>query len=174
MADGAWRRVVGRVALTLALAPLIGSAPPGPDFDARILGVHNRERAGLGLAPLGWDPGLARSAQAWADHLAATGGFAHAPDNARSPQGENLWAGTRGRFPVEAMVDGWAQEKRWFKPGRFPDNSTTGQWADVGHYTQMVWRQTRAVGCAVAAGAWDDVLVCRYSAAGNWMGERPF
>ncbi|WP_375392973.1 CAP domain-containing protein [uncultured Sphingomonas sp.] len=157
----------------LALA-LIGAAPPGPDFGTRILADHNRERVALGVGPLAWDAGLARSAQGWADHLAATGAFAHAPDGAGDPQGENLWAGTRGRYTVDEMVDGWAREKRWFRPGVFPDTSITGREADVGHYTQMIWRQTRAVGCAVAAGAREDVLVCRYSAAGNWVGERPF
>ena len=32
----------------------------------------------------------------------------------------------------------------------------------------------RKVGCAVAAGAEEDVLVCRYAQPGNWRGERPF
>jgi len=37
-----------------------------------------------------------------------------------------------------------------------------------------MWRDTRAVGCAIARGAREDVLVCRYSQAGNYIGERPF
>ena len=71
-------------------------------------------------------------------------------------------------------VAGWVREKRYFKPGAFPANSTTGRWEDVGHYTQLMWRDTRQVGCALATGAREDVLVCRYSAAGNYVGERPF
>ena len=49
-----------------------------------------------------------------------------------------------------------------------------GRGGDVAHYTQLVWRDTREVGCAVAAGQHEDILVCRYANAGNYRGERPF
>jgi hypothetical protein len=166
----AWIMGVG---LAVAAPLLLGNSETG-GFEARVLAAHNRERAALGVAPLAWDAALAGDARAWADRLAATGTFAHAPVNPRAPQGENLWAGTRARFSVEAMVDGWAREKRRFKPGAFPDTSITGRWQDVGHYTQLIWRDTRHVGCAVARGAEEDVLVCRYARAGNWVGERPY
>lgn len=165
------RLVCGALAL---VAPLLLGNRETAAFDARLLAAQNHERAALGVEPLAWDTGLARSAQGWADHLAATGAFAHAPKDTRTPQGENLWAGTRGRYMLEEMVDAWAREKRVFKPGTFPDNSTTGRYQDVGHYTQLMWRDTRRVGCALATGAKEDVLVCRYSDAGNWIGERPF
>lgn len=161
--------------LLAALAPLnMGSIGMTTGFEQRILGAHNRERTALGIAPLQWDSGLAASAQAWADHLAATGEFRHAPENPRLPQGENLWAGTRGYFTYEAMVDAWVREKRNFRPGLFPNNSVTGNVADVGHYTQLMWRTTGEVGCARAASQREDILVCRYSDAGNYVGERPF
>ena len=66
------------------------------------------------------------------------------------------------------------REKKYFRPGLFPNNSTTGRVADVGHYTQLVWRATREVGCASATGAREDILVCRYAEAGNYRGEQPF
>ena len=72
------------------------------------------------------------------------------------------------------MVEAWAREKRFFHPGLFPDNSTTGEVEDVGHYTQMVWRVPTQVGCAEASGVREDILVCRYAEAGNCIGERPF
>ena len=81
--------------------------------------------------------------------------------------------GTRGYYAPEAMVDAWVREKRYFKPGVFPYNSTTGRVEDVGHYTQLVWRATSQVGCAEAASAAEDILVCRYAEAGNYIGERP-
>ena len=49
----------------------------------------------------------------------------------------------------------------------FPDNSTTGKVEDVGHYTQVIWRATSEVGCAEATSADEDILVCRYTEAGN-------
>lgn len=143
-------------------------------FDQRILAAHNRERNGLGLVPLSWNPVLARSARRWADFLASTGRFEHAPENRVTPEGENLWAGTKGYFSPEAMVDAWIREKKYFRPGTFPDNSTTGRVEDVGHYTQLVWRATTQVGCAEARSRSEDILVCRYAEAGNYRGEVPF
>lgn len=170
------RRLSSLACAVLAVcAPmLMGSVDVSTNFSQRLLAAHNRERATLALPPMRWDAGLAASAQRWADHLAATGRFEHAPESRTEPQGENLWAGTRGYYSPEAMVEGWIREKRYFKQGLFPHVSTTGEVADVGHYTQVVWRATGQVGCATAASAREDILVCRYSEAGNYLGEEPF
>jgi hypothetical protein len=82
--------------------------------------------------------------------------------------------GTRGAFAPGTMVRHWADEKKDFVYGTFPENSRTGDLEDVGHYTQIVWRDTRSVGCAIASNAEDDYLVCRYAASGNVMGEKPY
>jgi hypothetical protein len=164
----------------VAKAPVFaGAAAADPEdslvtFDRRILAAHNLERRNLGLQPLNWNPALAQSAQRWADYLAETGRFEHAPENHHAPEGENLWAGTRGYYKPEAMVDAWIREKRYFRYGVFPDNSTTGRVEDIGHYTQVVWRATHEVGCAEAASAREDILVCRYAEAGNYRGELPY
>lgn len=161
--------------VTVFAAPMVmGSAILPARFDQRILAAQNRERLELGLQPLNWNDTLAQSARAWADYLASTGRFEHAPENRDAPEGENLWAGTKGYFSPEEMVEAWAREKRFFRPGLFPDNSTTGEVEDVGHYTQMVWRATTQVGCAQASSVREDILVCRYAEAGNYIGERPF
>ena len=161
--------------MVVALAPLwMGAASQQWSFDQRLLIAHNAERESLGLEPLSWNPALAQNAQQWADYLAATGRFEHSPENHRNPEGENLWAGTRGYYQPEAMVGAWIREKQYFRPGIFPDNSITGRVADVGHYTQLVWRATSEVGCAEAASTREDILVCRYAEAGNYRGERPF
>lgn len=160
--------------LLLCLMPLLmGHAAPLGSVEERWLVAHNEERARLGVPPLRWDPLLAQAARAWAGRLAARGAFEHAPEREEDPQGENLWAGTRGYYSPEAMVNAWVREKRFYKPGVFPDNSVSGRVADVGHYTQLIWRDTRRVGCARATGAVEDVLVCRYHNAGNYIGERP-
>jgi hypothetical protein len=167
-------RIMASAIVLLSVPLLAGATDFDASFDQRILEAHNGEREKLGLPPLGWNPELAQAAQVWADYLAATGRFEHAPENRRNPEGENLWAGTRGYFAPEAMVNAWVREKRYFRPGIFPDNSTTGQVEDVGHYTQLVWRATRQVGCAEASSAREDILVCRYAEAGNYRGEQPF
>jgi hypothetical protein len=168
-------RFAAAAALALASPLLIGGAGRLTSLDQRLLAAHNRERDALGIAQLAWDPALAREAAAWGSELAASGAFEHDDDRGGDdPQGENLWAGTRGAYAPEEMVEGWVEEKKYFRPGRFPDNSTTGDFADVGHYTQLMWRETDRVGCALAAGAAEEVLVCRYRTAGNVVGERPF
>jgi uncharacterized protein YkwD len=157
------------------VAPLLlGTAPASPTLEMRLLDAHNRERSAVGVPALHWNAKLEASARTWANHLAETGAFEHAPEDSKRPEGENLWAGSRGYYAPEAMVDAWIREKRHFKPGLFPANSATGRVEDVGHYTQLVWRDTREVGCAVARGKQEDVLVCRYAEAGNYVGERPF
>jgi hypothetical protein len=140
-------------------------------FSPRILAAHNTERARAGKPPLVWDNSLGAAAAAYARQMAFTGRFEHSNRRARPNIGENLWMGSHGAFPVEAMVGGWASEKRWFRPGRFPNNSRTGNWTDVGHYTQMIWPTTQRVGCALASTARVDYLVCRYSNAGNIDGR---
>jgi hypothetical protein len=160
----------------LAAAPLLqGSTGLSSRFDARVLAAHNRERAAAGLQPLAWDEDLAAHAAEWGEHLAATGELEHADDDpGNDPQGENLWLGTKGHFPPEEMVGMWIEEKKYYRPGIFPAVSRTGNLDDVGHYTQLMWRRTGRVGCALSRGDDYDVLVCRYLEAGNVIGERAF
>ena len=165
---------IAACAIAVAAPFLSGGTTLTANFDQRVLAAHNRERATLAIPPLKWNPALADSARAWANRLAATGAFEHAPERASDPEGENIWGGSKGYFTAEAMVDGWVREKRYFRPGTFPQNSVTGKVEDVGHYTQLMWRDTGQVGCAIATGAVEDILVCRYAQAGNYLGEKPF
>lgn len=147
---------------------------PNDGFAQRVLGEHNRERDRAGVPRLAWNDGLARDAQAWAQRLADEGWLRHASQAEQGGAGENLWMGSAGRYEPESMIGAFVEERRHYRHGVFPDVSRTGNWQDVGHYTQVVWRGTREVGCAVARGADYDFLVCRYWPSGNWMGQRPF
>ncbi len=141
-------------------------------FADELLLAHNRERANFGSAPLKWSPQLAREAQDWADHLAREGVMRHATHAQRKGRGENLWMGSAGYFSLTEMMSYFIAEKQHFKPGEFPHVSRTGRWRDVGHYTQIVWHETQDVGCAVARGKRDEILVCRYWPAGNTYGRK--
>ncbi|MFT5330367.1 MAG: hypothetical protein ACI9TB_002397 [Parasphingorhabdus sp.] len=135
---------------------------------------HNQARARTGAPPLVWDSGLAKDAATYANSMARTGRFAHDNQSERSArQGENLWMGTRNAYPQTEMVGSWVDEDRYFKRGLFPENSTTGSWHDIGHYTQIIWPTTKRVGCALVNNRDYDYLVCRYSPAGNVMGQDP-
>lgn len=147
--------------------------PPVGDAE-RLLLTHNAERSRLGLPALTWSAQLARDASDYAKVLLARGRLQHASHQERRGSGENLWMGTEGAWHPNAMIDMFLDERRYFRAAAFPDVSLTGNWTDVGHYTQIVWRETREVGCAVERGNGKDVLVCRYYPTGNVMGENPF
>lgn len=163
-------------------APNVGGSAPQPraapvpflgqSIEARLLDAHNRERASVGSPPLQWDPQLQRAAAEFARELAATGQFRHATPQALQGQGENLWQGTSGAFTPEQMVADWASGRRHFQPGIFPNVSRTGNWTDVGHYSQIIWPQTTRLGCALHPSRGQDLLVCRYFPAGNIVGAR--
>jgi uncharacterized protein YkwD len=143
------------------------------DLVNSILAVHNSERSAVGVLPLVWSDNLAAGAKTWAEHLATTGEFAHDP-NRPNGVGENL-AGFNPSKGVSAPGEGqslWVDEKKnWHGGVLTPEN-----WSPTGHYTQMVWKDTKQVGCATASGNGHpfSILVCRYSPAGNFMGQAPF
>ena len=159
-------------ACTQNQAPIPQRAVAHADAPAVWLAAHNRERAAFGSPPLSWDPALAAQARSYARELARLGRLQHSSKALRPGQGENLWMGSRGYYPPEVMVANWASEKRFFRSGIFPANSSSGNWRDVGHYTQIVWPRTTRLGCGLASSARSDVLVCRYSPPGNQDGTR--
>lgn len=147
--------------------------PPAGEAEV-MLRLHNAERARLGVGPLEWNPELAEEAGEHARVLAASGTMAHADEKVRKGRGENLWLGTAGAWDVAEMIAMFLDERRIFRFAPFPHISATGKWQDVGHYSQIVWRDTREVGCAVERGKALDVLVCRYHPAGNVIGQAPY
>jgi hypothetical protein len=144
---------------------------PGP-IEARLLAAHNRERAALNVPALRWDAALAAAAAGYGPTLARLGRLEHSPRASRPTQSENLWMGPRGRYSPEQMVGSWIEERGHFRPGIFPDVSRTGNWLDVSHYTQLIWRGTTHVGCALHSDRRWDYLICRYSPKGNRDGQR--
>ncbi len=169
-------------ALFLALliaAPGAAETLPSPNWPApadrgeplirdSMLSASNGARARFGVAPMAWSEELATEAMGHALHMAASGIYGHdKTPGRRKKQGENLWRGPKGVFSYDVMVGTMIAEEQIFRPGTFPDVSTTGEWHDVAHYTQIVWPTTTHVGCAVATSASTDYLVCRYSPSGN-------
>lgn len=171
--------VAGAVAIVSTFAAGVASSRErgwveevGPgNFAGRLLEAHNEERRRVGVPQLRWSPKLAAEAQAYARKLSKGKTLVHANHAERAGAGENLWAGRAGFYSAEEMIEGMVDEKRHFKRGNFPNVSRTGQWRDVGHYTQLIWRETTEVGCAVAPGGGNDWLVCRYWPAGNTYGK---
>ena len=168
------RRVIA--ALTASFIA-VGTAALAADIDpfaSRLLAEQNAERDRVGVPRLEWSDKLAQDAQVWAEVLAREGDLRHAPLSVNPEEGENLLMSGKGYYGPQAMIDAFLDEKKAFVPGVFPAVSTTGNWQDVGHYTQIVWRNTRQVGCALAHGEEMDFLVCRYLPAGNWRKQPVF
>jgi cysteine-rich secretory family protein len=134
-----------------------------------IVAAHNvyRSDPAINTPPLQWSSDLATSAQSWADHLASTSTFEH---SGTPGVGENIAEGSTGNFTPAQMVDFWGNEIANFQPGTFPNISTTGNWSDAGHYTQVIWSTTTSVGCGLASDGTNDYLVCQYSPPGNMEG----
>ncbi|WP_353205550.1 CAP domain-containing protein [Sphingomonas sp.] len=154
--------------------PDAASAPRGEALLQRAMLVeHNAARAAVGAPPLVWGDDLARDAARYAAVLAASEDFKHSTEpRGATPEGENLFVGSRGAYRYDEMARLWVDEGRAYTGGAIPNISRTGRWQDVGHYTQIIWRRTTQVGCAVASSRRDDYLVCRYTPPGNVWGRR--
>lgn len=137
-------------------------AQPKGSIAQRFVDAHNKVRAQHCAAPLSWSPKLAAAAQKWADSLRAQGcKFGHSGGQ----YGENLAAGTEGVLDPEATVAMWYDEIKLYK---FPDGGFSMQ---TGHFTQLVWRGTKQVGCGHTTCKGNDIWVCEYDPPGNWDGE---
>jgi len=134
-----------------------------------MLEAHNVLRRQVGVSDLGWSTEVAQVAQNWANTLKE-----QSCEIERNPAlkdfGENIiWFSGFSLTPQE-IVDVWSEEKENFDP-------LTGLCAPdkvCGHYTQIVWHDTMALGCGRATCGFAEIWVCNYSPAGNVNGEKPF
>lgn len=163
------RWVIVAIAM-LAFSPAAAQATDR-GLAARLLAIHNRERAQVGAPPLAWSDRLAADAAAYAPQLVALGGLEHSDNESRPDAGENLAMGTAGHYSPEDLTQLWVDERSGFPGGGIYPEPDEDDWSDIGHYTQMVWSATREVGCAAVSGGGNLYLVCRYAPAGNVIGE---
>merc|ERR1711953_410801 len=77
------------------------------------------------------------------------------------------WAGV-GENLAKGVVDAGAVDMWYNEISYSPGGQGAIQQFDMntGHYTQLVWQSTTAVGC----GTNGDLLVCEYGPAGNMVG----
>ncbi len=139
----------------------------------QLLTEHNRVRSTVGVGTVTWSPDLAAYAQQWADHLAGNEcRIKHRPAAGQwqGLYGENLFTGTAGYYDVSDGVRAWESEKQFFKGGEV----TLANVQQVGHYTQLVWRNTTEVGCGKAECQGKIILVCNYAPPGNVVDEAPY
>ncbi len=139
----------------------------------QLLTAHNRVRAEVGVGPLAWSEKLAIYAQEWADHLASTSRrIEHRPRSGtwKQEHGENLFMGTAGYYGVADAVGTWGKEKSAYH-GQPIDMSTLYAY---GHYTQLIWKNTKKIGCAKVECSGNVIVVCNYDPPGNVLGQKPY
>ena len=148
-----------RLALLLCLLPptLVRAAELSPsDFTVE----HNKRRCLHGARDVVWDASLARSAQ----KAAGTCKFKHTS----TPYGENLWAG-QWVPDGDDCLDGWYDNE----VGLYDWNSPGFSQA-TGHFSQVVWANTREIGCGLCDGGGADyayIVACHYNPGGNVGGQ---
>lgn len=147
----------------------------------KMVAAHNRARAAVEpaakppLPPLAWSDELVEVARRWAEQCR----FEHNPALKEQKLGENLAAFSDATGSVGKAVGNWVGEAVDYDL----EANRCDPGAVCGHYTQVVWRDTREVGCAVVD-CWKNspfpqfprwqLWVCDYSPPGNWVGERPY
>ncbi len=141
--------------------------------------AHNTIRSELGIVPLAWSDTLAEYARARAVGLAKTGcRMRHEPSGR---YGENLyWAsavrwsnGKRETQNISArhVADSWAQEEKDYNA----QTKKCRKGAVCGHYTQMIWRDSKEIGCGMATCTdKGQIWVCNYNPPGNYIGQTPY
>lgn len=153
--------------------------------------AHNAARGNLGatppLGPLEWSEELAVFAQQWSDSLAERCGTIGHRDQDR--YGENI--ALRGssrvaqRFSGEEAVAGWVAEDACWDYGTIRGSERCDgaciaglNSSGCGHYTQVIWRDTRFVGCGYSTcerqGTTFELWVCNYDPPGNYIGQTPY
>lgn len=182
-----------------AMDAFVPAGPPGAEVGrlAGFTAAHNAARARVGatpaLEPFTWSEEIAIVAQGYAEKLAAgcLDTLEHSTREERHFWGENLASykiegGTGREENGNALitVELWESEINCYTYGPFQpgvnDSCTAAcsAYGGCGHYTQMVWRDTKRVGCGVAdcvqGRTRKSYWVCNYDPPGNYINELPY
>jgi pathogenesis-related protein 1 len=142
-----------------------------------LLDFHNEKRREVKVPEVAWSKDVAAFAQQWADHVAETGKVEHRPGDGEFKQkyGENIACGADD-FGVKDAAATWYTEKKAYDGGK---QSLPDDLADIGHYTQMVWKSSTRIGAGKAVIKKGDMkgwtfVVCNYNPPGNVVGKKPY
>jgi len=150
-------------------SPVINTDTADEKKDA--ISSHNNARQKFfNNSDLVWSDTLEKSAQDYANTLSQNGQFTHSS----SGYGENLYASSSSAV-LKNGVDSWVNEESAYS---YNTNSCINNRV-CGHYTQVIWKTTKEVGCAKAiyqTGKYKGwtVVVCQYNPAGNFIGQKPY
>lgn len=131
---------------------------------------HNELRKKHGVPSVKHSKDLSDYAQKWAEHMAATGTFGHSSCQLKSDRlGENIAcrSGTGNvDYSGKEVTEYWYSEIKDHQFGTEPRSLGTG------HFTQVVWKDTKEVGFGKAKSGGGRVFVVgSYRPAGNMVGS---
>lgn len=139
-----------------------------------MLNKHNYYRAQHQVGNLALLSALTTMAQASANDMAAKNTFEHTGKTYNGNYcGENLykcWTTASSCISTgeEAVVD-------WYNEISAYNFNKQGFSSETGHFTQVVWKNTKNLGCGVANGkdgSWTTTtVVCNYYPGGNYLGQ---
>ncbi|KAK3844491.1 MAG: PR-1 protein [Linnemannia gamsii] len=121
-----------------------------------ILDTHNKYRARHGAKPLKWNAKAAQFGDNWIQQCQ----FKHSGGK----YGENLAAGYKN---FKTGIDAWYNEVSKY------NYKNPGFSMATGHFTQVVWKGTKSVGCAkkFCPGSNWTIYICNYDPPGNYQGQ---
>ncbi|KAF5193510.1 Pathogenesis-related protein [Thalictrum thalictroides] len=130
---------------------------------------HNKIRAQLGERPLKWDKMLARYAERFANKRKSDCILMHSNTTI---YGENVYRGEHyERHTAANAVRAWASESQFYHP--LSNSCQPNQMC--GHYTQIIWRNTKRLGCSrMKCNNGGVYIICDYDPPGNYRNESPF
>uniref|UniRef100_H2YZD9 SCP domain-containing protein n=1 Tax=Ciona savignyi TaxID=51511 RepID=H2YZD9_CIOSA len=127
-------------------------------FESDVIKAHNEYRANHNAAPLKQKDELTNVAQKWAKHLASSGKFGHSN---HKDYGENI-----------AMTSAKNPTAMWYDEIHKYDFKRPGFKSGIGHFTQVVWKNSTEIGIGVATdGKGTLFAVANYAPAGNFRGQ---
>jgi len=140
------------------------------DFTKEVVDQHNKHRKLHGkVGDLKQSKELDLIAQGWADHLASMGCLSHSTNTHQGDRlGENVasrWSSAGADYQGYEVVDQWYSEVGKYDYGTDHQN-------DAGHFSQVVWKDSKLLGTGKAFAKDGRVfVVCNYHPAGNMMGQ---
>ena len=144
------------------------------------LQVHNDARNEVGVSPLVWSEKLEQQALKYAKQIARTNNYEHS----NTKDGENLAMfyeyeeSNRVKTYIYSDTPLYDASMAWYEEIKDYKYSKIKRFRigpKIGHYTQMVWKDTKEVGIASAISKNGKVyVVARYYPVGNYLGEYPY
>ncbi|KAK6965375.1 pathogenesis-related protein 1B [Biomphalaria glabrata] len=147
----------------------------GDDVSLAFLKAHNAARANVNVPDLEWSNELS----AYAENYAKNCVYGHS----YGPYGENLYAGYPKQNDKVTLatnaVNSWVKEIQYVDLPTW-NCFTRHDKTTCGHYSQVVWKDTQKVGCAIihckteTRNILNNYVICEYEPSGNYIGETPY